>query len=122
MWIASSHGWFSVVKKDGGFHVRARSAEDLQALQRAVGGAFAALPIHHTPRADYHARVFVPADGAEAVLDSLFHALGRSVDYPNFKSRIASLPEQRDKLARYHDVWEAMHSWQTERERRGGQA
>lgn len=120
MWIASTHGWFSIVKKDGGFHVRARHASDLEALQRAVGGAFATLPVHHTPQADYHARIFVPGDGAGEVIDSVFVVLGRSVDYPNFKSRIAAMPEQRDKLSRYHDVWEAMHAWQNDREFRSG--
>lgn len=39
-------------------------------------------------------------------------ALECSVDYPNFKSRIARLPAQRQKLDAYHDLWHALYRLQ----------
>ena len=34
MWIASKFGWFSIVKKTDGWHVRARVRQDLETLIR----------------------------------------------------------------------------------------
>jgi hypothetical protein len=113
MWIASKYGWFSLVKKDGGYHVRARVEEDLRLLQIAVGGDFAKLKRHLTPEADYCSRVFVPEEGSKEVIASIMATLGDSVDYANFKSMIASSPEQRDKLHYYHGVWARMDEYQS---------
>jgi hypothetical protein len=113
MWIASKYGWFSLVKKDGGYHVRARDENDLRLLQAAVGGDFAGLQIHLTPSADYCSRVFVPEEGSKEIITSIMATLGESVDYANFKSMIAASPEQRDKLHSYHGVWARMDEYQS---------
>ena len=47
-----------------------------------------------------------------AQLHALFTALEGSVTYPNFKSRIAGLAAQRDKLAAYHHLWEQLRRLQ----------
>ena len=36
MWIASKYGFFSIVKKKEGFHVRGRSLKDLKNLKKAA--------------------------------------------------------------------------------------
>lgn len=109
MWIASKYGFFSIVKKDGGWHIRARNAEDLELLKNELS-----LPkITHTPEADYCARIFVADDTTgKDTMAKLMSALGESVDYPNFKNAIAASTAQRDKLHSYHDVWSVMHDYQ----------
>ena len=115
MWIASKFGWFSIVKKDGGVHVRARNEADLAELQAAVGGEFAKMKIHSTPAADYCARVFVPQEEAAHVLHAIMRTFAESIDYANFKGEIGALPSQRDKLSCYHDVWDTMFRYQRSR-------
>jgi hypothetical protein len=115
MWVASKYGFFSIVKKDGGWHIRARKAADLKLLQKAVGSTFAGEKIHLTPDADYCARIFITdhSDGRGAVqIDRIMSALGESVDYGNFKSMIAETPDQQDKLPAYHRMWSAMFDFQ----------
>lgn len=112
MWVASKFGWFSIVKKDGGFHVRARKEADLAELQAAVCGEFAKMRIHSTPAADYRARIFVPQDDAVHVLPAIMRTFSESIDYANFKGEIGALPSQRDKLSCYHDVWDTMFRYQ----------
>lgn len=115
MWIACKFGFFSTVKKDGGWHVRARKVEDLQQLQNAVGGAFAKEKIHQTPDADYCSRIFISDDAkgeGRILIDRLMSALGDSVNYGNFKDSIASNPTQEDKLPSYHRVWTTMFEYQ----------
>ena len=115
MWVASKYGFFSIVKKDGGWHVRARKAADLKLLQTAVGSTFARAKIHLTPDADYCARIFITdhADGAgDVTIDRIMSALGESVDYGNFKDMIGETPEQKDKLPAYHRMWDAMFDFQ----------
>lgn len=92
--------------------MRARAEDDLRLLQAAVGGDFAKLKIHSTPDADYCCRIFVPEADAEKIIASVMVALGESVDYANFKSMIASSPEQRNKLHHYHEVWAEMDEFQ----------
>ena len=113
MWIASSYGFFSIVKKDGGWQVRARKASDLKELQRAVGGGFAKLPIQSTPHADYCARVGIPETAKHReTLGLVFARLAGSIDYANFKDHISALPSQRGKLNAYHDIWGTMMGYQ----------
>lgn len=108
MWIASKFGWFSIVKKTDGWHVRARVRQDLENLIRA-GDICKRWTIIETPDADYRYRFIVGKVGINRVFD----ALERSVDYPNFKAEIAALPDQRHKLRAYHEIWEKMAALQT---------
>jgi len=111
MWIASKYGFFSVVNKDSGYHVRARCLGDLKLLRAAVGGDFAEQPIHETPDADYCARIFIP-ENSKAELHALFAALGESIDYGNFKDAIHHIPSQKSKLPFYTRVWTALYEFQ----------
>jgi len=89
MWIASKYGYFSIVKKDGGWHIRARSKEDLELLRTAVGGDFVHLVVHLTPEADYCSRIFVEDDPeGKKLMEALFSTLEASIDYPNFKDEV----------------------------------
>lgn len=98
MWIASTLGFFSIVHKQGAYHVRARSHHDLVALQSAAG---LTVKIIASPDADYHYRILV---GPEAI-PNILRALGDSVTYPNFKTAIAHSPTQYPKLRAYESLW-----------------
>lgn len=115
MWAMTKHGFFSIVKKDGGWHVRARVVNDLKLLQKAVGGRFSKMIIHLTPEADYCARVFVPEEplGRE-VIGSVMMTFAESVDYGNFKTMIGESDSQRHKLHAYHGVWGELYAVQEE--------
>jgi hypothetical protein len=104
MWIASTAGFFSIVKHRDiadTFMVRGRVKGDLENIRQMCG-----LPqkIVTTQAADYPFRLIV--SGAEK--NAIVLALADGIDYPNFKSEIAKLPGQKAKLHAYHDVWAAM--------------
>jgi hypothetical protein len=77
--------------------VRARLKKDLQLL-------FDDKRILEIPSADYQYRVLVKKQEMADILVKMI----KEIDYPNFKSEIASLPEQRDKLSAYHEIWGLM--------------
>jgi len=106
MWIASKYGYYSIVRKAEQWHVRARLRGDLQNLVAAAG--LPTVTIHQSQPADYRWRIVIDRDS----LDRVFETLCSSVDYPNFKSMIARSPDQRPKLAAYHDIWDTMHRLQ----------
>lgn len=105
MWMASKLGFFSIVRKPDGFHVRARLRQDLEQLL-ATGAPGAS--IQEWPAADYRWRAIV----SPAELHGLFGALEASVDYPNFKAEVARRPDQRPKLPAYHALWSDLHALQ----------
>ena len=115
MWIASKYGFFSIVKKNGGWHIRARNRTDLPLLQKAVGGEFGKLVVHTTRDADYISRVFIQ-DSMPGAVSDIMRALGDSVDYSNFKNHIHDNADQQDKLPAYSRVWSHMHAYQSERD------
>jgi hypothetical protein len=104
MWICSKLGFFSIVKKGepGTWQVRARRKNDLQELLESTG--LEETEIVSTPDHDYGFRIMVDQEDLETV----FACLAESIDYPNFKNCIASLPAQRDKLPAYHQFWDGM--------------
>lgn len=103
MWIASKDGFVSIVQNRDlmdTLMVRARVKKDLLSL-------FAEERIVETPEADYRFRVLVPKREmanmlAERIMD---------INYPNFKSEIVGIQEQRDKLSAYHDIWSVMWNY-----------
>ncbi|ALI98079.1 hypothetical protein [Rufibacter tibetensis] len=107
MWIASKYGFFSIVVKEEGFHVRARVKQDLEQLLTA---AELVEPIQVWPSADYRYRVIVGAKSIPAI----FQKLAESIDYDNFKNMIADTPLQRDKYGAYGQVWNTMYMVQVE--------
>ena len=108
MWIASKLGFYSIVQKGGTFHVRARARKDLLNLVAATSSDLGPGQISESPEADYRWRIVLPAEDMKPVWD----ALAASVDYPNFKSQIASTPDQRDKLPIYHEIWHLLYDYQ----------
>jgi hypothetical protein len=108
MWLCTKIGFFSIVKKGTPetWQVRARVSKDLEAL---IAAAEIKTNILATPQGDYGWRIVV--DGNQ--LGRIFQTLAASVDYSNFKSCIAQVPGQREKLDAYHDFWGAMNELQT---------
>jgi hypothetical protein len=100
MWLMTKHGFYSIVqKKPGEFHIRARVRKDLENLVQRV--PLAGAKILDTKSADYAFRIIV---GKGEVL-SVMEFLGETLDYSNFKSKIARTPEQEQKHDVYADVW-----------------
>lgn len=102
MWIASSYGFFSIVLKEGRFHLRARLRADLEALRAAAGRD--SDPIEDWPTADYRYRILAPPGDYPAYI----RALMNSVDYANFKDHLHDLPLQHSKLEAYYRLWHAL--------------
>jgi hypothetical protein len=101
MWICSQLGFYSIVRKDDGWHVRARTLRDINNLIQAAG---LAAPVQRWPTADYRFRILVE----ETAVSKIFECLAQSIDYPNFKNRIHDLPDQRAKLIAYSNLWREM--------------
>jgi hypothetical protein len=105
MWLMTRHGFFSIVEKPekGTFHLRSRERRDLQNLiQRVPALAACGAQVIDTPDGDYAARILI----GKPELDTVMAFLGDSIDYSNFKSRIATTPDQAHKP--YHEVWDVM--------------
>lgn len=105
MWIASSLGYFSIVKKADKYYVRARNSQDLKLLNKAAG---IDAEIYIFAGTDYAARIIIDAETLWKVQDALFD----SIDYDNFKDSIHDNPEQVDKLGYYTRVWGIMLNYQ----------
>jgi hypothetical protein len=105
MWIASTSGFFSIVQHrdlPDRIMVRSRVKKDLESL-------FDLCRIIHTPDGDYHWRVLATKkEVGELFLDSLMN-----INYSNFKNQVAQIPEQRDKLDAYHEIWRVMWNYST---------
>jgi hypothetical protein len=108
MWLATKHGFYSIVQKaPDEFHVRGRIRKDLENLLHLVERD---LEILEWPLADYRYRIIVQ----QSDLAQLMGKLAISLDYPNFKNRIAEEPDQRVKLHAFHEVWSIMAGLQQE--------
>lgn len=102
MWLATQHGFYSIVQKSPDeFHVRSRIRKDLENLLQLVRQDH---EIHAWEGADYRYRVIVGQSDFIEIMAKLALAL----DYPNFKSQIARLPDQRNKLHAFHEIWSIM--------------
>lgn len=111
MWLATKYGFFSIVKKDDGFHVRARSRRDLEILREALikwlrptEGLI--LEIKDTPNSDYCSRIVLQD------VRLLFDCVSESIDYPGLRKEIEATPEQADKLGFYSSIWSTMGAYQ----------
>jgi hypothetical protein len=114
MWIASKHGWFSFVLKDGHFNIRARRKRDLATLLEHTVDLEGDYEIETWPAADYRFRIRIPEHSDDFAC--LFGVLCASVDYGNFKSMIGASTTQRDKISEYHEIWAIMHQYQRRHE------
>jgi hypothetical protein len=112
MWLATQHGFYSIVQKPAGqFHVRTRCKQDLENI---IALAAVDASMHHTTDGDYAWRIVVGQTEVSAIMD----ALATSIDYSNFKNRIHDMPEQEDKLPAYSQLWSRMLDYQTREETR----
>jgi len=107
MWVCSKLGFFSIVKKGrpDTWQVRARSQSDLQML---VNAAALKTDILSTPTSDYAYRIIVETED----LSRVFAVLVYSIDYPNFKACLETVPQQQDKLGAYNEFWGKMRKLQ----------
>ena len=106
MWIASQFGFYSIVcKGEDQFHVRARVRSDLENLLVATD---LDEKIHENDISDYKYRLVVDHDAVRKITSTLAETL----DYSNFKNKIAETPSQEPKLHAYHCIWEVMYSEQ----------
>lgn len=108
MWLCTKHGFYSIVQKRDGFHVRARTRRDLENLIAVTKLEF---KIEEWPAADYRwrFRVFNLAS-----IRSVFAALLDSITYENFKSEVYSRADQHDKRSAYNRLWQALADVQEE--------
>ena len=107
MWLATQHGFFSIVQKPAGqFHVRTRCKQDLENLIALVGLEGR---LHNTTDGDYAWRIVV----GQKEVARIMAALATTIDYPNFKGRIHDKPDQQDKLPAYSRLWSQMLAYQT---------
>lgn len=130
MWIASKHGWFSIVNKStkgadtmvematvASIKIRARSRRDLDKLisfakakdpRRAQTFGLDQIEIEDTTSKDYCCQASVTAIQLSAIMEHI----ALDVDYPNFKEMIGDTPDQADKQSYYHDIWGIMFRYQ----------
>jgi hypothetical protein len=102
MWIASQHGFFSIVLKgEDLFFIRALVRQDLVNLIEWNG---LALEIKDWPQANYRYRILVDL---ETLLEIMVQ-LSVAIDYPNFKGSVYRREDQADKLGAYQRIWEIM--------------
>jgi hypothetical protein len=106
MWLATQFGFYSIVrKKPDEFHVRGRVRRDLENLVRLTGLDREVLV---SQPADYRYRIIV---GPEEIA-LIMRRLAETIDYTNFKSRVAERPDQRAKGHAYHEIWDTMFALQ----------
>ena len=102
MWLLIPEGFYSVIRKHGDDRlcVRARVRDDLDRLRDRY------LPdlteTVETPGSDYRYRAWINPEQFAAGLA----AVGRAIDYPNFKNEAARVDHGRADA--YHQVWEAL--------------
>lgn len=99
MWLATTEGFYSVIRwHDGRMCVRARQADDLKRL-RAIVPTLSKTEV--SPGRDYRYRCFCTVDewaaGAEA--------LARTIDYGNFKSAVLKKQGRTRYEEALHQVW-----------------
>lgn len=110
MWIASKFGFFSIVQTRENkeqYMVRARAAKDLENLKKNISD-LTGKNILETKHADYHFRIII----SQLELNKLMQFFASEIDYPNFKNKVYSVPDQKDKLPFYHEIWETMYRYQ----------
>ena len=91
---------YSIVqKKPGEFHIRSRVRKDLENLVQRV--PLAGAKILDTKSADYAFRIIVGKDEFLAVMEFL----GETLDYSNFKNKIADTEDQEQKHHLYSQIW-----------------
>jgi hypothetical protein len=103
MWLMSSVGFFSVVRKPGDdqLTIRARAREDLETLGRTYLPSLAEITAGGGTDYQFRARVR-PEVLAEAVAEMV-----RGIDYANFKNEVAA-HQGEDRAHAYGEVWQVL--------------
>ena len=104
MWLMTTVGFFSIVRKPGenDLTVRARARGDLEALVREYLPSSG--PIVVGGGTDYPYRVRV----ATNVLAQAVARIVEDIDYPNFKNEVAGR-QGPDRAHVYGEVWSVLH-------------
>lgn len=108
MWLATKFGFYSIVRDgiDGGFKVRSRCEIDLKNLCKL--SQFKDKKIHFDSKSDYRFRIFISSEE----LKILMNYFSSSLDYDNFKDKIKTVRNQRDKIPFYNKIWAVMYEYQ----------
>lgn len=112
MWLATKFGFYSIVKNEdpefqGDFVIRAREHKDLFNLKQELE-ELNSRSIYSSKITDYKYRIFV----SQEELSKLMIMFSESIDYSNFKDKIKSTPNQKDKLSYYSEIWGVMSDYQ----------
>lgn len=106
MWLFAQFGFYSIVRKQDGIHVRARVRKDLENLKKAAHLDGDILdwrkPKPGGSKADYPYRIILTDNAA---LRRIMRILADTLDYPNFKGHVETSPCQRKRDAAYFEVW-----------------
>lgn len=108
MWLATKDGFFSIVKntqskkEKEAYFVRARKSQDLR-------NAFPKKIVYVSRQKDYAYRVLV----SKTELKKLMNKTVNDLDYYNFKDTIKKIPNQRDKVPFYNEIWAVMNDYQS---------
>lgn len=114
MWLFTSSGFYSIVKdhhSDNHYKVRSRSETDLVNLKNDLD-TFRSLTIIKDNEADYRYRLII----TKPQLFELLKFLGERLSYGNFKDHVYTLPDQKEKVNYYSDVWRTMYEYQMQKE------
>lgn len=103
MWLCTKLGFYSIVQKRDGFHVRARTRQDLEQLADAA--KLSRDSIEQWSMADYRWRLRI---ANQETMRQLFLVLLKSINYDNFKSEVYSRPDQANKRSAYNRLWGAL--------------
>ena len=108
MWIITTAGFFSIVKKqyrptDPEFQVRARVYQDLVNINTLMNTNH---QIITTSTSDYPHRILL---NSQQLLE-LFLILASTINYKNFKDELYRYEGQRNRLLPYHDVWHTLQN------------
>lgn len=109
MWLCTTAGFFSVVKKGtapNNFQVRARTRQDIENLCDLMKLPYSRIVTTHN--SDYVFRVLLD----EYELGQIFGALQATITYSNFKSAVGRRPDQQKQCATYHKWWSDHAEWQ----------
>lgn len=106
MWLFTKFGFYSIVRKQDGIHVRARVRKDLENLKAEASLEGDILdwrkPKPGGSRADYPYRIIL-TDNAD--LRRIMRVFADTLDYPNFKGFVGHDPAQQEREEVYSKVW-----------------
>ena len=118
MWLFTKHGFYSVTearhtRKRNMKQIRSRNEIDLYNLKDALP-ILRKKRIYIDSKADYRYRIYVTNEE----LSQVMALLADSLDYSNFKNKIAKVPNQAEKVGYLGRIWHIMYEYQSEHEKK----